>query len=69
MAKSLRSKRKRKMRAIKRVRYGEKELKKLKEILQQPNESVDLVQLNKTSRDNLQQTGNKIIIFPTNLPD
>lgn len=33
MAKSLRSKRQRKMRAIKRERYGQKELAKLKSIL------------------------------------
>lgn len=31
MAKSLRSKHKRKMRAVKRIRYGQKELVKLKE--------------------------------------
>lgn len=34
MAKSLRSKRKRKMRAAKRVRYGKKELDKLKNMLE-----------------------------------
>ncbi len=33
MAKSLRSKRKRKMRAIKRVRYGEKEEKRLNDMI------------------------------------
>ncbi|XP_071039645.1 protein LLP homolog isoform X3 [Parasteatoda tepidariorum] len=36
MAKSLRSKWKRKMKAVKRVRYGEKELKRLKSILPNP---------------------------------
>lgn len=34
MAKSLRSKRARKMRAIKRVRYGQKELTRLQDMLQ-----------------------------------
>lgn len=34
MAKSLRSKWKRKMRAVKRERYGEKELKRLNEMLE-----------------------------------
>lgn len=33
MAKSIRSKRKRKLRAFKRIRYGEKELARLKEML------------------------------------
>lgn len=38
MAKSLRSKRKRKMRAIKRIRYGEKELQRLKEMVAKTEE-------------------------------
>ncbi|XP_015781194.1 protein LLP homolog [Tetranychus urticae] len=44
MAKSLRSKFKRKMRAIKRVRYGQKELDRLKKMLAEAanNESIEL---------------------------
>lgn len=38
MAKSLRSKRKRKMRAVKRIRYGEKELARLKEMVAKTEE-------------------------------
>lgn len=38
MAKSLRSKHKRRMRAIKRIRYGEKELKILKEMVEKTKE-------------------------------
>ena len=41
MAKSLRSKWKRKMKAIKRVRYGEKELKMLKEMVDNKSESIE----------------------------
>ncbi|XP_074594902.1 protein LLP homolog isoform X2 [Brevipalpus obovatus] len=43
MAKSLRSKRQRKMRAIKRVRYGEKELARLKKMLETEDETVERV--------------------------
>jgi len=52
MAKSLRSKHKRKMRAVKRIRYGEKELVKLKETVAKlnapDNNGVDLSQLSDT---------------------
>lgn len=37
MAKSLRSKRKRKMRAIKRIRYGEKEMARLQNMIEKSN--------------------------------
>ncbi|XP_059475085.1 18 kDa learning-associated protein of slug [Neocloeon triangulifer] len=52
MAKSLRSKHKRKMRAVKRVRYGAKELVKLKETVAKLNapdgQGVDMSQLSDT---------------------
>jgi hypothetical protein len=53
MAKSLRSKHKRKMRAVKRIRYGEKELVKLKETVAILNpttggDGLDLSQLSDT---------------------
>jgi hypothetical protein len=56
MAKSLRSKRKRKMRAIKRIRYGEKELLRLKNVCNksdynlknQININKDLMQTNES---------------------
>jgi len=37
MAKSLRSKRKRKMRAVKRIRYGEKEMARLQNMIEKSN--------------------------------
>jgi len=45
MAKSLRSKRQRKMRAIKRIRYGEKELARLKKMLETEDETVERVEV------------------------
>lgn len=54
MAKSLRSKRQRKMRAIKRVRYGEKELARLKKMLETEDETVERVDV--TRQRNRQQS-------------
>jgi hypothetical protein len=67
MAKSLRSKRKRKMRAIKRIRYGEKELLRLKNMCNKSDNNLkNQININKDLMETNESIGTKFVRISLN---